>query len=469
MPTRSIQFRPDNAIFGNPERGVSENHLFYSVKLKPLAGFLDSTQFTGGPKAAKPEDRDTTRLVNYITTLDRFRDTDVISQDYLNHLRADFATARERGVKLITSFTYWSNGPECRDAGEYKSILNCAVRNRYTDVPADRMLKHIKQLEKEVIKPNADVVAYSKAGFIGAWGEWNKSSHGLGNDIGDPRSGALTSNDGDQKQSKQIFEAIQDMVGPNRSVALRYSSNRQDFYGDDPLSTSSCYATTRKARVGGHDDYLGESGNSPYLTKANSCVPYGGEGMPNSLKNFSSSAGLERQLRAENWTNMQPISLGFSDWPATYQRIKRDLGYRYELTKATVPVHVKSGKPLTVTLSMKNNGYGNLYNARPAELVLVEKGTGKVTRERAVSDVRRLLPQAGKNGKSLDGKKSFSLTVTPKGLRAGATYTMYVAFPDASPRLKDWRYSIRLASRSGESSIFDQKLGANRIGEIQAR
>jgi hypothetical protein len=456
-----IEFAPESEAFGNPERGISENHLFYNTKLKTLASFLDNPgtdgRFTGDPK---------TTLIRYSTTLDQFRNQDTLGSAYLEHLRGDFQAARERGFKLVLTFSYWSNGPDCA----YDQA--CAIRNRITDVDFDRMIKHIQQLGDEVVRPNADVVAYANAGFIGAWGEWNKGTHNLGNDLGNPATGLSEfGKDGDMTKSKQIFEAVQAMVGPTRMVALRYPDNRQSFYGA-PLTAAECYSGSIKARVGGHDDFLGEGADTTYLRQANACVAYGGEGVPNSLSGFASGAQVYDQLRIQNWTNLQPISIDKSDWPAAYERIKRDLGYRYVLKRASMPKETSKTTALTINFSMINEGFANLYNPRPAELILVNNATAEKYTLRAIDDVRRWLPRVGHtNGANLDGQTDLALSIQPSALsniKAGS-YKVYLALPDASSRLVNWRFSIRMAGRYEDKSIFDSKLGANFIGAITVK
>jgi hypothetical protein len=449
-----LEFATETESFGNPERGISENHLFYNTKLKTLAGFLDGPDFSGDPK---------TTLVRYITTLDQFRNTDTLSGAYLDHLRNDFQTARERGFKLVLMFSYWSNGPDC--AYDWA----CAIRNRITDVEFDRMIKHIKQLGDEVVRPNIDVVAYANAGFIGAWGEWNKGTHNLGNDLGNPATGESEfGNDGDMTKSKQVFEAVQAMVGPTRMVALRYTDNRKSFYGA-PLTAAECYDGSVKARVGGHDDFLGEGGDTAYLQQANVCVPYGGEGVPSSLGGFATSAQMYDQLRTQNWTNLQPVSLNKPDWATTYERIKRDLGYRYGLKRSSMPKEASKSAALTINLSLVNEGFANLYNPRPADILLVNTATAEKYTLRALDDVRRWLPRAGNaNGANLDGQTDLALSIQPAALvniKAGS-YKVYLAFPDASSRLTNSRFSIRVAGRFESKSIFDSALGANFIGQM---
>jgi len=82
--------------------------------------------------------------------LDILRDSEFIPEDILQKMDADFAAAREAGVKLIVRFCYTEDMKE-------------------PDAPKNIVLAHIEQL-KPVIQKNADVIYALQAGFIGTWG-----------------------------------------------------------------------------------------------------------------------------------------------------------------------------------------------------------------------------------------------------------------------------------------------------------
>ncbi|UJB72099.1 DUF4874 domain-containing protein [Acaryochloris sp. 'Moss Beach'] len=97
-------------------------------------------------------------LARRIYLISEFR-TKPLSRSFLNKVSADLSTARKSGIKLIIRFAYnWLGGGE--------------------DTSVDRIVSHLDQLEP-LLKDNYDAIAYLEAGFIGYWGEWNRSTNGL--------------------------------------------------------------------------------------------------------------------------------------------------------------------------------------------------------------------------------------------------------------------------------------------------
>jgi hypothetical protein len=474
VTTKTVNFQAESEAFGNPERGLSPNHAFHTTEdnlnRKSLRSHIQAGCPEGDPAVKQCAD-DKTRLINYGVTLNAFRSVDDLASaasytKLIDLLKSDFAAAREYGFKLVVNFRYWANGPDCAYDSE------CAAKNRLTDVEYSRMMKHIERLGNAVIRENADVIAYAKAGFIGAWGEWNKGTRGLGNDFYDLENNKFTFGTYDMTQnSRNIFEQVQKMVGDSRMVAQRYTSNTRRFYGESPINDQQCFDGSVKSRTAGHDDFLGESINSTdfiYLRSANRCTPYGGEGMPNSLSNFSSSQQLYDQLRDLHWSNIQPTSLNKSDWATTFSSILKNIGYRYTLKNAALPVEVASNGTLSARISLANEGFGNLYNKRPAYLVLVNSSTQEYKRFKALDDVRRVMPMAGENGKALNGNTSLNLAVKLDATLRPGNYTVYLALPDASDKITNkWQFAVRLAGlRANNTSVFNKDHGANYIGDV---
>ena len=104
------------------------------------------------------------RLVLTHIRLDRFRDAP-IPPSTLQAIEAGLAEVRRAGLKAVIRASY--NQPQ----GE-------SGYGGARDAPGERVLEHISQLAP-VLERNRDTVAFTQAGFIGAWGEWHSSSHGL--------------------------------------------------------------------------------------------------------------------------------------------------------------------------------------------------------------------------------------------------------------------------------------------------
>jgi hypothetical protein len=85
---------------------------------------------------------------------------------FLGRLGAGFATLRSRGLKSKLRFAYQ------RESTQKTGPVFATV------------FKHLQQL-RHVVRNNSDAIYALDAGFIGAWGEWHSSVHGLdGNGTG---------------------------------------------------------------------------------------------------------------------------------------------------------------------------------------------------------------------------------------------------------------------------------------------
>ncbi|MCS6856763.1 MAG: DUF4874 domain-containing protein, partial [Sandaracinaceae bacterium] len=142
---RTVVFHPSDAVIPNPERG------FYRY-----VELLEEEDLSW----VHEQDPEDTLIFSYVR-LDDFR-SQPITSDFLNRLRDALARVRRAGFSAIIRFAY--------NFGPYP--------HSEPDAPLARILEHIAQLES-ILRENADVIALVQAGFIGAWGEWHTSTHGL--------------------------------------------------------------------------------------------------------------------------------------------------------------------------------------------------------------------------------------------------------------------------------------------------
>ena len=132
---------------------------------------------------------------------------------------ADFAAARQAGVKVVPRFAYNfdQSGP---------------------DAPLERILKHLDQLGP-ILQRNADVLAFVQAGFIGRWGEWHDSDNGL---------------DSTPARSAVARKLLQ-VLPSSRMIALRYAEQKKDIFGTrSNLAAAEAFGADPRARVGFHND-----------------------------------------------------------------------------------------------------------------------------------------------------------------------------------------------------------------------
>jgi hypothetical protein len=130
-----------------------------------------------------------------------------------------------------------------------------------------------------------------------------------------------------------------------------------------------------------------------------------------------------------------------------YDSIARSLGYRYIAESARLPDSVKPGGILEIAFTIRNSGFGELFNPRPLEVTL--SGPGGALAATLPED-----PRLWSGGKTVT--KSFKLTV-PAGLTEGA-YSVGLRMRDADSGLaKDVRYSIRFAN----TGVWEAATGIN--------
>lgn len=274
--------------------------------------------------------------------------TEALSHELLTDLDEGFAAVRDAGIKVVLRFVY-------NDSADG------------VDAPKWAMLAHIDQL-RPVLMRNADVIAVMDAGFIGAWGEWHSSTHGLDN----------TRDRGD------ILYAVLHAIPPSRSVTVRSPRYKVDAYGDAPLG-SRAFDGSDPSRVGHHNSCFLASDTDlgtytepierwkEYLAEDGRFTPVGGETcLYNPPRTDCATATTE--LRQLHWSFLNALyhEAVLAQWRADgcYEEIGRDLGYRFELTEVTFDQAVAPGGVLRVTIRLDNTGYAAMFNARPVYLTL---------------------------------------------------------------------------------------------------
>jgi hypothetical protein len=143
-----VTYTASDEDFANPERGFFVQRSYNPARANPRG--LDVEQLRGVREQPLS-------MVRMLYSLAAYRD-EAIPAEYLTQIEADFAAARQAGVKLIPRFAY-NSGPIGAP-----------------DAPLERMLAHIDQLTP-VLRAHSDVLAFLEAGFAGAWGEWHNSTN----------------------------------------------------------------------------------------------------------------------------------------------------------------------------------------------------------------------------------------------------------------------------------------------------
>ncbi len=419
---QTISFVPLADDVLNPERGFR----YYVERLSPETNF--STFRALG-----------TTLVFAYARLDDYRER-ALPPDFLDGLDQAFAHAREGGVKLVLRFAY--------NAGPYP--------HSKPDANLPRILQHIHQLTP-VLQRNADVIAWLQAGFIGAWGEWHTSTHGL---------------DKDPEAKKAVVWALLDALPRTRMVQIRYPTDLRRWF-PVPLQPEQAYTGLPQARLGFHNDcflsseddvgtYNRDGRNTrkedeAYLAQSTQYTPAGGETCqvyPPLQTCDVAIAEMERlHFQALNRVYNKRVIRNWKREGCFYE-IQRRLGYRFVLEDATFPTEIIPGSELEVTLHVRNEGFATPVNPRPLYLVLDGPETYRLSIP--TTDPRQWAP----------GRRELTLAVQLPPFMPQGSYRLALWLPDAMESLQDDpRYSIRFANEG----VWNEERGWNLLGEMAVR
>jgi hypothetical protein len=399
----------------------------WDVFPNPERGFYNSADLLNEPSLAFVSENGNT-LVHAPIRLDPYRDTP-LPADFLVELERAFDRVRGAGLKVIPRFMY-NFGPYPRSE---------------PDASEARIVAHLAQLAP-VLADNADVLLVLQGGFIGAWGEWHSSTHGL---------------DRDARAKRRILDALLAAVPRDRMVALRFPTDIDDLVGKLPADRA--FTAAPVARVGSHQDCFlgsdtdvgtwGRTGNNVETDKDRMSerarfVAVGGETCapgPRATCWFASE-----EMRRIHWTylnqDFHPDVIARFRADACFLDFQIRLGYRFVLERAAYRVH---GDHLRLVARFRNEGYAALFNPRTIFLVL--EGGGRRVELPLRADPRRW--------PSLEASVVAEDLQLPGDLPAGV-YRLSLWLPDPAPRLRGRpEYAIRLANQG----VWDAKTGLNHV------
>ncbi len=470
----TVSYTASDADFPNPERGFYRYTATYAsnyvaLDLNQLKGWRNPQQADGGNYQV------VSSLVFRYFILDGLTAT-ALPAAFLDKLKADFATAREAGVKLIPRFTYTND----THAGGCPEGFNCPL---YGDAPKNIVLQHIEQL-KPVLQENADVIACMQMGFIGTWGENYYTDH-----FGDASSnGQGQLFDANWEDRSEVLKALLDALPADRMVQVRYPQMKQRFvYGvDAPVSSAAlteaeAFTGTDKARIGLHndcflasaDDYgtYTDYGNSSsprqsatgtlraYAEADNRYVAVGGETCDDaySPQNDCETAGTvqtEMKKMHYSYLNSAYNNEVNNDWETggCMNEIRKNLGYRFVLRKGVFPsAPVKAGNRYAFSLQLENSGYASPFNERSVVLVLRSQGSKQEFSYTLSTDIRTWYSGEMKLEQAI---------ITDASLPAGA-YDLFLYMPDKYASIATRpEYAIRLANEN----VWEESTGYNKLG-----
>ncbi|MFZ0389604.1 MAG: DUF4832 domain-containing protein [Calditrichia bacterium] len=420
-----ITFVESEADFPNPERG------FYHHRI-----LTDPADFD-------VRDENITLIFGRISA-DSFR-YKPFTEEFLQKIQDGFDLVRKYGLKVNPRVTY-NYGPHPGKKSRYGD-----------DAPKETIMKHIEQL-KPLWHRNKDVINVLDAGFIGGWGEWHSSAHGLDN----------------PQDRKDILFAILEALPEDRMVVQRYPRFKREIFagseisGDSILSRDRAFDSSKLARVGHLNDCFLSSYNDvgtyqnleegwplqrelEYIAAESPYVPYGGETCRLDERGRCENALREMELLHINYLNHDYNPEVIQRWreQGCYNEIRRRIGYRFVLRSAQLPESLEAGRTLVLELTISNVGFGELFNPRPVEIILQNNRTGAKTIIPVKED-----PRFWTAGQETTIRTSLPV---PADLPAGV-YTLGLRLPDPAPTLYD---DIRYAVRFANEEVWDAAAGMN--------
>lgn len=160
--------------------------------------------------------------------------------------------------------------------------------------------------------------------------------------------------------------------------------------------------------------------------------------------------GAAVELDAHNFSNLNPnyFAQTLQAWGQTNIDIaQKSLGYRLRLVSSTISDSVAVGANVSVSLTLRNDGYAPPYRNRPVQVVFVN-GSTVVTQALSGVDVRTW--QAGAD---------ITVTGTVPAPSSAGTWQMHLVLPDPTTTLTDPAYAVQLAN----TNAWDNTTGRNSL------
>ena len=401
IPLETITFEESDEIFPNPERGFYHHRVLN--RLRDISELYDNG----------------ITLIYGKIAANAFREQD-FSEEFLTLIQDAFNAVRKVGVKVIPAVAY-----------------NDRIGDE--DASKEQIFRHIDQLQP-LWERNADVIYLLKAGFIGSWGEWHSSTHGL---------------DTPENRSDILFKILT-ALPKDRMVVLRSPLYKRQIFKEEVLSLDRAFDGSNLARTGFHndcflssDDDVGTYQFEPsraagitYIGGETRFTPFGGETCGLHEYGECKNAITEMELLHCSWLNRDYHRRVLSRWidQGCMDEIKRRMGYRFVLRNARLTKKVRAGGRLRLSLTLDNVGFSSPFNPRIVELILCNNKNGKKRITPVSVDPRFWFP-----GNPIQFSLEFQI---PSSLSEGK-YTIFLRLPDPYETLyPDPRYSIRFANHN---------------------
>ena len=367
----------------------------------------------------------------------------------------DEARKQDKNLKLVIRFLYVG----------YSGIGSTSnFASAQPDGPIELVRQHSAQL-KPLLEENTDVIAAVQTGFVGYWGEWHSSKylHPL-------------------DKRKEVIDEVLTMTPSDRMTQLRYPMYKEFSYGGQ-LTENQAFNQSPIARIGHHNDAFVRDDTDGGTFKSrlqgqdvtNYCnnypegeiqcwkdfinqdarfVPVGGETGTHSStpSQYADCSNAVPMLNHMHWSfihnGYSEVTLGHWVNQGCMPDIRRKLGHRLSLNKATLPSSLSPGNGFNFSFEIKNEGFAAMYNPRPVYVVI------KNSNNRHEILLDNVDPRKWESGQTYTINKTITI---PSNMPAG-TYDIALWFPDPYESIKQRaEYAVQLAN----TNVWEASTGLN--------
>lgn len=433
------------AYLPNPEKGFAE---WSGTDL--VAGFDN-----GSVNAAYAAG---TRLVYCTVQIGAYRGG-AIAGSFLTALNTNLGAVRSAGMKCVMLIAY----------DVYGGSMN--------DDTAANIIAHTQQLAP-VLRANADVIPYAKAGFIGQYGEWhdslNSNTCGGSSNLGACAGGSLTTA---QANKVAVRDAILAMYHPYTQVGFRYPDDHYTWSAT-PLSPATAFNGSIFSRSGMHNDGMlssGPGGNDSgtwvaytvgqsqatlqsYMDTHTNYTAYGGE--------ISNDTSLPRTTCAEavadfsRWHASYLKVMGGSNWTTAWttegctNQLQNLIGYWLQLDSVSHQGTVNRSDSITVRVALRNLGWSRVFQPRKLQVSVCQVAAPNTCYSaQSTTSLRSLTPQAV-------ASTTLSVPIKFPGSAVSGAYSVRLSVPDIwSSTLGIRAFNVRFANTDSGAQVWNDALG----------
>lgn len=379
--------------------------------------------------------------------------TSDIPQARLDEIQADYDSIRKAGLKQI-----------------FRLVYNWGMTNG--SPKEDIISRHLDQLAP-IIRKNIDVIFAVEFGMFGGTGEAISSPEYIGRE--NNRMSSL------KESAMRLYNKFMTIVPADRLMPIHYAHYKYDMMlwenGNNyptnavPVTADNAFDGSRQARIGYYNDnFAGDENHWGFFYAwpseekafvAQDALYVLMEGELSGASDYNMKNG-ERELKKYHFSAYEPTGDGSAKVTAAWKnsgqwdRIARNLGYRFRLVKAMIQTKLQPKSTFELTVEMANDGYTRIMNPRLVEIILRNQSNGEkyVLNVEGDSKGNRLWLPGPEETKTLKISGGIPETIKP------GKYEVILNLPDPYPSIHNRpEYSIRLANKD----VWEANTGFNKL------